>query len=298
MKTILLSFISVWLVLFVNSQEKFIDIPADELNVPLKNGTKVYINKLNYFEYDQDTYFFDSTVVENNIIRLQIKEPSKQAIYTFSSKNEVPITYMALLQTRSLYTYMFCGNFYKSENIFLIDSKYSKTENEYLINFYKESTKNALDNALFKVNGEYKELTFEQAKSKIQKRKEKFVKDLAKNESKLSKNFVHFINTEIELSAINQLLNWYEETNEKKIMNEFNKQNKSLVHEELYNEFLNKRWNVNSIQYFRAVERVINYEISKKRGEFSTYHEDVKNKNDLVAQVVDKTSIDYQLDVD
>lgn len=269
------------------SQET-INIPVEKLNIKYNDDEKIYIHKINYFEYNKKTHLIDSVKVKNGVIALN-KRNNKQFLFMFSRKKEAPITYLPLLNLREHYTSMFCSNFYTFDNYLLIENRFSQNENEFLNKFYKMFTKKSFDEKLYK-NGKPNNISIENATKEIDKRKKVFLKYLEKHEQKLDKKFIDYIKTEIELGANNQLLNWYEEVYSDKIKNAFKNNNISQLHQKLYDNFLNKKWNKQSIQYFRTIERIINYNESQKRKEFNTYFKDINNRIELQKEIIQKTS--------
>ncbi len=277
------------LFLFLNSFGQIgISIPVDDLKIKYNNGDKVYINRLNYFEYELNNYLIDSAIVKNQTIRFNKINP-EQEYYVLSTKKETPLTYLPLRQLREHYTSMFCSNFYAFHNYLLVENEFHPEENDYLIYFQKQLSKKSFDQKLMK-KGEFKKMPLQKAKKLVEKRKEQFLNHLQKNNESFSNKFNQFIETEIKLAANNQFLNWYEATEMESIENEFAKANRSNIHEEMYYYFLNNKWNKLSIQYFRTIERILNYKESKNRNKFNKYYADIKNRNKIQSEIIRKTA--------
>jgi len=265
-----------------------ITIPISRLNNHFSNGETVYVSKVNYFEYDSDNYLLDSVYVKNDSISF-VKNSSNQELIVLKKKNEVPSTFLPLIQIRKEYTSMFCSNFYSDSYYMLLTNEYSQQEHGYLMEFYSMFTRKSFDSRLFR-NGNYKTMSIDKALSKIESRKSKFEKHLQEKGPHFSVEFNDYMQTEIELGAYNQFLNWYEEVNEVVLLTGFDETNFSNMHETVYSTVLNKKWNTKSIQYFRMVERILNYNESKKRKKFQTYFAQIPERKTLSAEIIHKTS--------
>jgi len=250
---------------------------AQEIKIPLKEmyhiqtGDTVYVKRINYFDY-KGKYIVDTLFVANASLYFHKKEKG-QFLYVFSTHIDVPITYIPLLQAKEQYTYMFCSNFYAGMNYLLLDKRYNKYEHDFLKEFYVLFTKKSFDQKLYKQN-DYKLMPVSKAENLVADRKNYYYKKLAKKSKLFTASFIDYIKTEIELGSINQFLNWYEDTNREFINQEFEKKHKSPMHEKYYTYFLKRKWNKNSIQYFRLVERIVNYRISKQKGIFKNYYKE------------------------
>jgi hypothetical protein len=64
---------------------------------------------------------------------------------------------------------------------------------------------------------------------------------------------MQYLEAKIELGAINQFLNWYEGAYNDEIHSEFLLKNSSSMHEKYYSKLFAKRWNINSVQYFKII---------------------------------------------
>lgn len=279
--------LSLFLLLNLFGQNE-ISIPVENLKINYKEGQKIYINKINYFEYNQDNYLIDSTIVENQIVTFKKLNP-QQEYFVLSEEKETPLTYLPLRQIREHYTSMFCSNFYAYHNYLIIDDSFDLSENEYLIDFQTRLSKKSFDQKLMR-NGKFKKMSIEAAQKIVEKRKDQFLDHLNQNSQNFSEEFKDYIRTEIILGANNQFLNWYEETENNSIEKEFLKTQKSLIHEEVYNNFMKNKWNIHSIQYFRTIERILNYEESKIRNKFDTYYPDIEDRTSKQTIIIEKTA--------
>jgi len=265
---------------------------AQEIKIPVKemyhiqSGDTVYVKRVNYFDY-KGKYIVDTLFVANDSLYFHKKDKG-QFLYVFSTNTDVPITYIPLLQAKEQYTFMLCSNFYTGINYLLLDRRFNKDEHDFLKEFYVLFTKKSFDRKLYEKE-EYKLMPVEKAESLIAQQKNNFYDKLARKTKLFSASFIDYIKTEIELGSINQFLNWYEDTNEQYIKKEFKKTGKSPVHEKYYTYFLNRKWNKNSIQYFRMVERYVNYQISQQKGIFKNYHKESEtyNKESIIRETTD-----------
>lgn len=251
-------------------------ISTKNLNNKFVEGQKVFITRINYFEYQKSDYLIDSSYVNAGNISIRNGQ-NKQALYFVSNEKQTPLTYLPLIQYPEVYTYMFCSNFYTIQNYLLLEKKFNKLENDYFKEFYLRFSRNSFDRKLYK-GSEYKLMQPGQALEKVEKQKKKFEHQLTKNKDNFSNAFNDYIYTEIELGSLNQYLNWYEETQMNKITIEFDENLESSEHKRIYDFVISKRWNSNSIQYFRMIERIINYNESKARKTFNTYFENIDEK--------------------
>ena len=251
------------------------------------NIQKAYIKKVNYFEYDNNDYIIDSALVINDTICFESKT-NEQQIHVISSDRDTPYPLIALRNNPETYYYMFCHNFYLMEDCLLLENQFKKSEYEFLKTFHLDFTRKSFDDKLFK-GEDVMIYSVEKVLKKIEKRKNYFYKKLNRSKQEFSKNFISYIETEINLGAMNQFLNWYEEAYEQEIINAFLTNNYSDIHENMYNNFLNRRWNINSIQYFRTVQRVYNYQLSKDNGVFKYYHNDLYT--DTNDELIKKTTL-------
>ncbi len=277
------------ILLVVNCYAQYeISIPVNQLKIEYNNGDKVYINKLDYFKYDENNYLIDSVLVKNQTVRFQKNNP-EQEYYVLSTKKETPLTYLPLRQLRKHYTSMFCSNFYAFHNYLLLENEFHPEENDYLIYFQKQLSKKSFDQKLMK-KGEFKKMALDKAQKLVEKRKVEFLNHLQDNNQNFSEDFNRFIKTEIILAANNQFLNWYEQTEREQIEKEFAEGNNSTIHEQVYQYFLQNKWNAHSIQYFRSIERILNYEESKRRQNFNTYYADIKDRDTNQSAIIRKTA--------
>jgi hypothetical protein len=266
---------------------QIIEIPLDDLNFNLEETKKIYIKKVTYFEYKSDEFITDSINVKENNLKFDLS--GKEGLFLISDNQLPPITYLPLIQSPEIYYFMFCSNFYKSENYIYLSKNYSKEEFEFFRWFYKNFTTKSFDKKLFS-KGEYKKINKERVKKLVEKRKIWFRNKLNKKSNTFSDKFVNYINTEIELGAINQYLNWYEVIYEKQIKNGICSGKQIEEHDYIYKKYLSENWDINSIQYFRLVERTVNYSLSKENCEFKMYHETSDDKTRIAKQILDKES--------
>lgn len=273
---------------FTLSFSQKIEIPIDNLNID-RNTDTLYLKKIDYFNYNKDNYLIDTLTVNNNIISFG-KKGKQQFLFLISSSTNTPITYLPLRKNPEIYNYMFCSNFYKHDNYILLSDKFDKEEFKFMKAFYIFFSKKSFDRKLYLKNGDYRILKFEKAEKEINKAKKIFLKKLDKKTGILSNTFIEYIKTEIELGSINQLLNWYEVTHKKIINKEFLDLKKSTIHEKYYQYFLNKRWNINSIQYFRMVQRNLNYFESKRVGKMKIYHKETELMKIKKKEIIENTA--------
>ncbi len=286
MKALILLSLLLWTTSLVGQSRVEIPVPS------LDNGDTIFIKKVNYFEYNLNQFLLDTAIVTNGIVSFE-KNTSQQQLINLSKSTHPPSTFLPLFQFRESYTSMFCSNFYSFGIYILIADLFSKNEYLYLQNFYLRFTYDSFDEKLFKKllkAGDYKRKDFDKAYAIIEKKQNKFLEHLNKNSTELSPKFIEYIKTEIHLGALNQLLNYYEETHKEKILAEFSNDNSSIIHDSIYNKILQEKWNVNSIQYFRSLERIMNYEESKRRKKFQTYFSDLSNRQVLIDELINKTA--------
>lgn len=269
------------------AQTSLLKIPSEDLNVKYKNDTKVYFKKVNYFNYDSQNFLVDSVTVNNDTIKFK-KEEKGQFLYLVSHLKSTPLTFLPLKQNIQSYTNFYCGEFYGYDNYLLIDNEYSKAEYDYLRNYYKRISRNDIGKYLYK-GPKYKNMSVSEAISNLEKQKVKYLKHVEDRKEAFSPEFTNYIQTEINLHAINQLLNWYESVYKVELYQEFREFGKSTIHEDLYAQFYNGQWNKNSIQYFRTVQRILNYQQSKRTGNFKIYNEDIFDKDEILQDIYDKT---------
>jgi hypothetical protein len=288
MKKIFIAILSVFLFSKSGLSQSTINIPVKKLKIKYQNGEAIYINRINYFEYDQTNYTIDTVFVKNSMISFK-KKDDNQFLILLNNRKETPITYLPLIQLREHYTSMFCGNFYKSDNYLLLSNQFNSEEYDYLNKFYKKFSKKSFDLELYE-GPDYKKMDITDAQNLVEKRKQKYLEDLNRKQQELSQKFIEYLRTEIELGANNQFLNWYEETYSKEIEKEFKTTNTSKIHQNLYDDFISKKWNKNSIQYFRTIERIINFEESKKRKKLSTYFKNIEQRKEKAQKLKEKTA--------
>ncbi|TPV32335.1 hypothetical protein FJ651_12265 [Paucihalobacter ruber] len=282
-----------WLIVLLSivflgsAQTSLVKIPKEDLNFKYNNGTKVYFKKVDYFNYDSNNYLLDSMIVKNDTIQFK-KEEIGQQLYLISDSKSVPLTFLPLRQDIQSYTYFYCGEFYKYDNYILINNSFSKIEYDYLRKYYKRISRNDIGKYLYK-GPSYKKMSVKEALSNLEKQKLKFLHNLEHRNEEFSAEFINYIETEINLHVINQFLNWYEFVYKVEINKEFSETSKSTIHEDLYSQFYNGQWNRNSIQYFRTVQRVLNYQESKRTGNFKIYNEEIHNKDEILRDIFFKT---------
>ena len=262
-----------------------IQIPKEDLGIKSIDAVKVYVKKVDYFNYKSVDYVIDSIDLIGEQLSVSLKNES--GLFLISQNRTRPSTYIPFLQSPEIYHYMFCSNFYKSRNYIYLSERYSKEESEFFKWFYSKFTTNSFDEKLYQGEN-YTLLKKEKAKELIEKRRKWFQNKLQKHSKKFTKSFIDYINTEIELGAINQYLNWYEDVFLQKINEEVCSENNSQEHEEIYGKYLLKKWNPNSIQYYRFIERIVNYEVSKTKCEFKVYHQDASSKIKIAEQILAK----------
>ena len=264
-----------------------ITIPVDKLNIN-KNTDTLYLKKINYFNYNKNDFLIDTLVIYSGLISIE-KNEKGQFLYLISTSKDVPLTYLPLREIPEKYYYMFCSNFYIQDNYLLLSDKFNESEFEFLKSFYKYFTRKSFDKKLYKKD-EYKSLSINQSEKIIKKSKKLFYKKLDKKKGIFSTAFIEYVKTEIELGSINQFLNWYEETHKNKINKEFSEFKKTIIHEKYYTEFLNKKWNINSIQYFRMVQRYVNYLESKRLGKMNIYSKETEQMKKDRKEIVKNTA--------
>jgi len=267
------------LLLFIFSKiavGQIVEIPLNDLKFNFTETKKVFVKKIDYFEYKSDKFIIDSINLTENILKFDLD--GNEGLFLISDNKLTPSTYIPFIQSPKIYHYMFCSNFYKSRNFIYLSNNYSKEEFDFFKWFYKNFTAKSFDEKLY-TKGDYKRIEKEQARELVENRKRWFLKKLHKRSNKFSRSFINYIKTEIELGAINQYLNWYENIYEKQIKNEICLENQNGEHDHIYKEYLSEKWDKNSIQYYRLIERIINYRLSKEKCEFEIYH---KNTNDRI----------------
>jgi hypothetical protein len=226
-------------------------------------------------------------IVKNGTIQFK-KEDIGQHLYLISDSKSIPLTFLPLRQNIQSYTYFYCGEFYKYDNYILINNSFSKIEYDYLRKYYKRISRNDIGKYLYK-GPSYKKMSVKQALSNLERQKIKYLKNLKDRNEEFSPEFYNYIETEINLHVINQFLNWYESVYKVELNKEFSETSKSIIHEDLYSQFYNGQWNKNSIQYFRTVQRVLNYQESKRTGIFKIYNEEISNKDEILQDIFSKT---------
>jgi hypothetical protein len=271
----------------VPAQTSLLKIPSKDLNFKYENGTKVYFKKVDYFNYDSNNYLLDSMIVKNDTIQFK-KEEIGQQLYLISDSKSVPLTLLPLRQDIQSYTYFYCGEFYKYDNYILINNSFSKIEYDYLRKYYKRISRNDIGKYLYK-GPSYKKMSVKEALSNLEKQKVKYLHNLEHRNEEFSAEFINYIETEINLHVINKFLNWYESVYKVEINQEFSESGKSTIHDDLYSQFYNGQWNKNSIQFFRTVQRVLNYQESKRTGNFKIYNEEIHNKDEILQDIFSKT---------
>ncbi len=91
MKKIFIAILSVFLFSKSGLSQSTINIPVKKLKIKYQNGEAIYINRINYFEYDQTNYTIDTVFVKNSMISFK-KKDDNQFLILLNNRKETPIS--------------------------------------------------------------------------------------------------------------------------------------------------------------------------------------------------------------
>jgi len=258
-----------------------VQIPLKDLKFKSKTPKKVFLKKVDYFKYNSTDFIVDSIDLKDKKIKLNLRGES--GLFLISDNKSLPRTFVPFIEFPGSYNYILCSNFYTPRNFIYLSGEYAKEELDFIKWFYKNFSKNTFNKKLSTKTG-YKKVEKKAAKEIIEKRKNWFKNKLDVKSKFFSNNFINYINTEIELGARNQYLNWYEEIYENQIISEICSKDSKSEHEITYKQYFLKEWDLSSIQYFKFIERIVNYKVSKEKCDFKIYHQESKVKIKIAEQ--------------
>jgi len=242
-------------------------------------GDTIYLKKLDHFDYLNQEYIIDSSIVdEHGDFQFQIDD-RKDKLITLSRYKSAPNTNQIFKDEPEHYYYSFCANFFamnptlyvegnKNYEISHWDTSNSDTSISYVSdkqNKMRTHYRNIdFRGKLSDVNRDFIQLTKENAWAIIEQYRGEKLKLMELTDSFPINSFEHHLKTELYLGAINAYLIWYSYETDGAIDGSFYKS--------LMDQYHSEQWNPNSVEYFKLTERYVTYQLNLKHGATEDYY--------------------------
>lgn len=253
------------------------------------------------FDYLSDNYIIDSTLVsENGEFEFEIKQlPSN--LFSLSTKNYQPSSYIMLRQAPHHYYYGSCARFFAAEptlylsendsvNIEWFDNKgldsivhrTSSGKKQNIMQKYYASMSSNVASHLDRENPLDYQTAWESVL--IDQQEDLNSIDISKIENVHS--FENYMYSEIVLNNLNAYLNLFEDIHINKVKPAIIKQEKSDLYNQIFAKYTDHFWNPHSFEYYKFTERFVNYHMNIKNKSFNTYYEPSSEKRKTAAKVL------------
>ena len=254
-------------------------------------GDTVFLKKFKHFDYLDDNYILDTCIVnDKGEFSFKIKE-SYPKLVSLTNHNKPPNTYQVFKNSPEIFYYSFCANFlaetptlylennsnYKIEHW---DSKlndssiiYNNKKLNQLRKYYRniDYRKGYIDD-----NRDFLDITKEEAWGNVSKIRDSFLSEFNLDKKNSQNSFKNYLNTEIQLGAVNDFLIWYFRKTDNNITNNFYG---GLM--EIYNS---DKWHPNSVEYYKLTEHYINYKLNIKNGKTKKYYKPSIEKYEIAKE--------------
>ncbi|NRR93583.1 hypothetical protein HSX10_18600 [Winogradskyella undariae] len=254
-------------------------------------GDTVFLKKFKHFDYLDDNYILDTCIVnDKGEFSFKIKE-SYPKLVSLTNHNKPPNTYQVFKNSPEIFYYSFCANFlaetptlylennsnYKIEHW---DSKlndssiiYNNKKLNQLRKYYRniDYRKGYIDD-----NRDFLDITKEEAWGNVSKIRDSFLSEFNLDKKISQNSYENYLNTEIQLGAVNDFLIWYFRKTDNNITNNFYG---GLM--EIYNS---DKWHPNSVEYYKLTEHYINYKLNIKNGKTKKYYKPSIEKYEIAKE--------------
>lgn len=253
-----------------------------------KTAQKIYLKKIDNFNYLQNDYILDSVVLDDTGRFEFILRDSTRHLFGLSTHGMLPTTYVVLREAPQLYFFGSCSNFFASEPVFflnsgdslaltwydnrIVDSIVHITENgkfqDTFRDFYltKARQLDIYENVAATVNPLE---VWERASSQRDRLLDVLVRDPKHIAPDGLDNYFY---TEVVLSTLNLFLNWYEDTHFEEVLDALLSNNPNHFYNGLFATYASHEWHPESFEFYKMTERCVNHGMNQKNGEFVNYH--------------------------
>lgn len=244
-------------------------------------GKTVYLKKYNHFNFLDNDYILDSCKVDKNgYFKLQTDETEQ--LVTISQYNALPPTYQVFKKMPQIYYYSMCLNFLGNEPTLFMEHNSYHIKHWDLANadssvLFDDATQNHMRQHYRTTNfrdkianetGKPIELSTKVAWNMVETKKDSLLKEVQHFDA--SQAYKDYLNTEINLSAINDFFIWYDNQTTNSIDIAF--------YDSLLNVYNLSNWHQNSVEYLKLTERYLSDKLNNTTSKSPDYYPADSNK--------------------